>query len=406
MFPGVEHLALEQLLKLPFKEQAVWFLNGFWADGAEPMSAHAETVWRWHAEFVTLDKAAVAPGGTELDTIMSARFLECTEQTLTSRERKTALKEIDVNNDGKMAFVELLMHRFNRSPIRTLAGKQGNALEIAACRAVIDEALALLPEIEAKLEAQRAAKAGQARALAAATEAKADAEQALASQRAAEATLRAALEVLEQAKAELLAAAEELRQQEQAVTDEMARLERELVSASPVARGRAANQLNALRNEDPLPLRKAKITQGAALRKVQKDQATALRRADESAAVTAVCAAKLELLDGIERLEQQSALALAAAVSELEQKYTDMTARMQRAQAAVEELKHEECGLGAVWWMERELYEADESLPRAKQHYDHSAPFSFAPRAPACDEPPKTAPSHAVIAAMGCELSG
>ena len=35
-----------------------------------------------------------------------------------------------------------------------------------------------------------------------------------------------------------------------------------------VRRGRSANELEQLKGEDPLPLRKAKITQEAALRKV------------------------------------------------------------------------------------------------------------------------------------------
>jgi hypothetical protein len=39
-----------------------------------------------------------------------------------------------------------------------------------------------------------------------------------------------------------------------------------------VQRNKAANELAQLKGEDPLPLRKAKITQEAALRKVEKER--------------------------------------------------------------------------------------------------------------------------------------
>jgi hypothetical protein len=43
-------------------------------------------------------------------------------------------------------------------------------------------------------------------------------------------------------------------------------------NASTVAKSKAANELAQLKGEDPLPLRKAKITQEAALRKVEKER--------------------------------------------------------------------------------------------------------------------------------------
>lgn len=36
-------------------------------------------------------------------------------------------------------------------------------------------------------------------------------------------------------------------------------------------------------------------------------------------------------------------------------------------------------GKGAIWWMERELFEADRRLPQAKQKYNHSKPFFYEP---------------------------
>lgn len=148
-------------------------------------------------------------------------------------------------------------------------------------------------------------------------------------------------------------------------------------AAGVVKRGRAANNLNGLENEDPLPLRKAKITAEAALRKLQKREAAAAARADEAAEQTARCQAKVVELGTKEVEGEQKEAALAAAIEGLEASYADLSAKMTEAQAAIEELKLQKCGLGAVWWMERELYEADESLPRARQKYDHSKPLLF-----------------------------
>ena len=148
-------------------------------------------------------------------------------------------------------------------------------------------------------------------------------------------------------------------------------------AAGVVKRGRAANNLNGLENEDPLPLRKAKITAEAALRKLQKREAAAAARADEAAEQTARCQAKVVELGTKEAEGEQKEAALAAAIEGLEASYADLSAKMTEAQAAIEELKLQKCGLGAVWWMERELYEADESLPRARQKYDHSKPLLF-----------------------------
>merc|ERR1712146_747882 len=130
-------------------------------------------------------------------------------------------------------------------------------------------------------------------------------------------------------------------------------------------------------NEDPLPLRKAKITQEASLRAVQKRERAAAKKHGDAAAKTTKTRSKFDELQTKQvGLEERQAV-LATAVNELEASYAEMSRRMVEAQEAIEELKKQMCGLGAVWWMERELYEADESLPRSKQKYDHSKPFEF-----------------------------
>jgi hypothetical protein len=77
-------------------------------------------------------------------------------------------------------------------------------------------------------------------------------------------------ENVKKAEAEVKAAVEELKKQEDSYNNQISTLEAKTKdpSASTVAKSKAANELAQLKGEDPLPLRKAKITQEASLRKV------------------------------------------------------------------------------------------------------------------------------------------
>lgn len=97
--------------------QAIWFLNGFWSDGIE---GSAENIWAWYKHAVALDMMQQPPkgeAGNELDPFWSAKFLEDQEEALTAVERKAAMQEIDVDNNGKMALIEYLCVS---APLRTL----------------------------------------------------------------------------------------------------------------------------------------------------------------------------------------------------------------------------------------------------------------------------------------------
>jgi len=380
-FPDVDHLSFDQICSLPYREQAVWVLNGFW----DELHGEAETIWSAVELFGELDLKAGVPRGAEgfnLDQVLAAKFLEESDQTLTARERKAAIREIDVNSDGQMACVEYLLYKYIaaiKSAEAVVAAKQGQAQEVAACQAIIDRVTAMLPEVEAKLAGQRLAKSEVVAALVAVKSAQSAAKAALTEQERAEAELVAAARTAELAKVELARAVAELEAQEAAHTAELARLELLAVdeTVGPVKRGMAANTLAALKNEDPLPLRRAKLTAEAALRKVQKKEAAAQTAAAEAASATGQCKAKCaELAEKEAELEATKA-ALEEAVRALEQSYAELSARMSDAQRALEALKRGTNGLGAVWWMERSLYRADESLPRAKQKYDHSRPLQF-----------------------------
>jgi len=127
---------------------------------------------------------------------------------------------------------------------------------------------------------------------------------------------------------ELKKAVDDLHAQEKAYQDRLDALNK--ASTDPnsalVAKNKASAELAQLKQEDPLPLRRAKITQEAALRKVEKQRKTvenALQDTENKAA------------DAEKYLEEVSSKGGAA---------------------------H-----GAIWWMQRELKEAQKYLPKKKQ---------------------------------------
>eukprot|EP00727_Mastigamoeba_balamuthi_P011519 m51a1_g6990 hypothetical protein (291) ;mRNA; r:157614-158964 len=287
--PATKIAQFSELCKRIYKDQAIWFLNGFWGNGVGPKDANQ--VWDWVSKFVELDLMSSdkkGHNGWELDQFWSAKFLESNNQTLTALARKEALRLIDADNNGRMSVLEYLVWHFKKGIDETVDSPQGTS-----------------PELE---EAQRALR-----------------------------KVQTAIEDARRLEEELRVAVADLKKQEEAYANRVRLLEEKAndASASTVARSRAANELAQVKGEDPLPLRKAKLTQEAALRKVQKQQ---------------------------DKLQQELAAAQAA---------------VDRARAS------SKGGLapGMIWWMQRELFEGDRSLPKSRQKYDHSKPFDFDPQA-------------------------
>jgi glutathione S-transferase len=272
-----------------------------------------------------------------------------------------------------------------------LKAPQGAAGELITAQAEVDEALAMLPEIEAKLEQSKAARAAQLAALMQTKQAKVESADALQKQTEAEADLKLALKMVELAKGELEAAVAELHAQEAALEKQKTDLEakKEDPSGGAVSRGKAASMLSSLLDEDPLPLRKAKISQEAALRRVEREQKTSMLKTIEAAAQTERCKAKLQELHEKEAELEQSKANLDQAIKDLEASYAELSTRMAEAQTVIAELKGRgTSGMGALWWMERSLFEADECLPQSRQKYDHGKLFQFTAPPPGQAPPP------------------
>merc|ERR1712137_989270 len=116
-----------------------------------------------------------------------------------------------------------------------------------------------------------------------------------------------------QAKAELEAALQELHAEEEAYNKKKADLEKKSQEGGVVSRNKAANELAQLLAEDPLPLRRAKITMEAAVKKAERT----------------------------------------AAVAEAEKYLNEVKSKPGSA-------------AGALWWIDRELHEQKKYLPTSK----------------------------------------
>jgi len=254
---------------MKYAEQAKWYLNGFWDVGAEK---ETESIWKCAQKFIELDEKKKQ--GCELDEFWSHKFLESLGETLTVLKLREKLRQIDLDMNGKMALLEYLLFKYGNTVQECVDAPQGSADP------------AELRKAQEKLQA-----------------------------------VQDQLQVLLKAESDLKGAVEELKRQEDTFNNQVKTLEAKSkdTSGSMVVRNKAAAELSQLKAEDPLPLRKAKITQEAALRKVEKE-----RRVTED--------------------------------------------KLAEAQAYLEEVKKKgDVANGDIWWMERELKEAQKYLPQKKQ---------------------------------------
>ena len=105
---------------------------------------------------------------------------------------------------------------------------------------------------------------------------------------------QAANEAAKVARSELQAAEAELRAQEAEYNGKIADAQRRSQEGGVVSRNRAANELAQLQAEDPLPLRKAKLTVAAALKKAERAVQFAEEALNQALASLAAAQAYLE----------------------------------------------------------------------------------------------------------------
>jgi DNA repair exonuclease SbcCD ATPase subunit len=424
-----------ELCQKTHTNQAKWFLNGFWDDGIEK---NKEDIWNFTNMFIELQTGKKVLYGSkksnnldekcDLDELQAHHFLEKLGETLTVKELRARLKKLDIDSNNRLCLSEYLLSRYNKTPQALVDSPQGGvppevmdaaqdkcddaqktldtASEAAAeAKKNKNLAKAALDEAEKKEESCKKAAQEAADALEESTKKAAEAQTALelSNNKAAEA--KTALEqqteaLATQAKiqAEVNAAVEALELEEKTLNDKIKKLEDKLAdsSLSTVKRGSYVQQLAGIKSEDPMPLRKAKITQKAVLKKQKK----ATKKAEK---LTAACAAAKDVADeaaeasAAAKVEADNAAALskkakedADAAAEASEKAKNASAEatklateseekaneavdlaveaFKEARAALEELKNDDTPPnGAIWWMERIMTEKEKFMPRRKK---------------------------------------
>jgi myosin heavy subunit len=330
--PKIEEKIMKEFNEIthkPYKHQAVFFLNAYWPEFQrkdKKFEEFPEQVWKFWQKLLDIDKTQWEElhkklwktgwtEGSSLDEFFSHKYLEVLGKTLTGIAFRNEFRKIDVNFDKRMALVEFLVWEFGRNVPEMMKRPQGdNQEEIMAAQAALETVQKALADLQVKLEAQKAA---------------------LEAQKEAE-------EKVKKAEAELKVAVDDLAKQESDYKHQVDTLNAKAHDdkAGAVSRNKAANELAQLKEKDPLPLRKAKLTQEAALRAVQVQ-----RKAAEEA--TAACEAEKK------RVEQ--------AVEDAHQK-------LLKAQEKLDEVSRKGGGgQGSLWWIQREIDEAASFLPGGKK---------------------------------------
>mmetsp|Transcript_25884 Transcript_25884/g.65013 ORF Transcript_25884/g.65013 Transcript_25884/m.65013 type:complete len:415 (+) Transcript_25884:144-1388(+) len=392
---------LEYLCQRTYKAQAVWFLNAFWDSFGE---GEAENLWNYVHKAVEIDLDH-REAGTHLNEMEAHRLLESFDETMTVREMRTYLRQHGAIGERvkNVPLVHWWIAKYKVDWAKMVNASQGDNREaIEKAQAMLESAQAALNEATARANeaatALREAIASESAAKTAEEQAHARAEAAKASEEAAHTRKEelAAKEIeLEAAQAELEAALAELKAQEDAYNAKTAELTKKSEEGGVVSRNRAKNELAQHLAEDPLPLRRAKITMEAAVKKADRarnavatarvdaeaaaEQASKDRAAAEQAAAEASAArqaaeqARAEATAARQSAEQARAAAEQARAHSEQAKAAADAARQEaeRQVAAAEAFLQEEKAkpgqaYGALWWIERELFEAKKYMPTSK----------------------------------------
>jgi len=426
--------AFANICKKTHTDQAKWFLNGFWAEG---MEANKEDIWNFTHMFIELETGKKILYGAkkfhleekaDLDEMQAHQFLEKIGETLTVKELRNRLKKLDIDSNNRLCITEFLTDKYSKKPQEVVDAPQGGVDPD-----VLDEAQQKCDEAQSSLDlateatetanknaniaktaADEAAKT-HAAAEKAATDAKVALDESNQAASAAAEALEKSNQLAETAKEktkaqeeeeakmkkiqdEVKAAVEALEAEEKKFNDKISNFEKKIEDKglSAVKKGSFVAQLAQLKSEDPMPLRKARITQASSLKKQKK----AAKKAEK---VTALCReAQKEAEKALEESNTKKKEADNAAVASAKAKEeADSSAEAaneakkdaegkqkiaeeaeEKARGAQEEaakkfqLAHEylqelnnkdEPPKGALWWMERIMQEKEKFMPKRRK---------------------------------------
>jgi len=324
--PGkTDNEKLNALIARTYKEQSIWFLNAFWETFA---SNEAERIWNYVKKCNSLDLEK-HDEGCGLDEVRAHKFLEEFGETLTVMALREKLRQtgaISASDRPKLVpIIHYLLFRYNVD-WRALVNTSGdNSEEIAEAQRLLDLVFASFQESDRQAKLARDAE----------NEARREEEAA----RKQEAPFKAAQEEVDKALAEV-------KSQEDARNSKTESLKKQSEEGGVVQQNKAKALLAAHLQEDPLPLRKAKVTLEASLKKAEK------ARAPFEAATKVAEAARHRAEEARERADD--------AVEASRKK-------VQEAEDYMEEVKRKPgTPHGAIWWLERQLQEQKSFLPERK----------------------------------------
>merc|ERR1712038_48746 len=315
----------ERLVNKCHTKQAIWWLNGFWNE----LEGEADHFWFMVHAMIEIECGKEKrygklkweeKEGSDLDQFQAHRFLEKMGVTMTVKELRAKVKNLDVDRNKRLALSEYLADKYSKTVQQIVEAPQGGQ----AAQEALDRAREKVESATQKMNES------------------ADAAEAAA---AALAEVQAAREKAEAAKKEVEEAVQAVEAQEAARNKKIEKLQKKIANAdgrlSQMKVNTAKNELAQVEGEDPLPLRKAKLTQKAALKKQSK------------------------MLKMVKKEEKKSTKAKEAADTAA----TAAQEALVEAKDALRELKEKGDGIahGNIWWMEKELEEREKFMPKKKK---------------------------------------
>merc|ERR1712137_1542155 len=184
ILPGAsDHDKLQALSKLIYKQQAVWFMNGFW----EQTEKDAEKLWQYVHTCADLDMEN-HENGCGLDEVNAHRFLEVYGETLTVRELREKLRStgaLEASERPKIVpITHYLLFKYNVDWNVLVNASQGdNSAEIAEAQRLLESVQELFRQTDARYQeaaqalqiAERDLREAESRAAAAASSKQAEA---------------------------------------------------------------------------------------------------------------------------------------------------------------------------------------------------------------------------------------
>jgi len=349
---------IKEFNELNYKDQAVKFINIYWDRSPLLLKDSPdllEEVWNTKAEFVKLDKGK-GEEGSELSEFDAHRILEKFGSTMTVQQFRKVFQDIDVDHDHQMSLLEYLIFKHHASWKTVANAPVGNSSKVNEAQQYVNEAQ---KELQNALSACERAKEELSLALDAKRNASDEESKAVEK----EALAKEAEEEVNKAKLENEKSLNEVKRIEKEKEDKLIELEAKSTDANLgiVKRNRAKAELEQVKQEDSLPLRKAKISQEAAIRRLNKALKTAASETATASEARRLASEAKELSIVAANKSEEAKKESEKAVETAEKAFGD-------AEKFLEEIKSKFSGSseGSLWWMDRELAEAKRYLPKSK----------------------------------------